>query len=250
MDKKSLNIAISGASGRMGKAIISMLTSNYQQHNISGKITSITTNSELNKIANNAEVIIDFSLPSATNKVLEAAIAGQTALVIGTTGLDQEQMNKIEQASNIIPILYAPNTSVGANLLTNISSKIAAILQDYDVEIIDTHHKYKKDSPSGTAIAIARSIAQARGDNYDDVVQIGRSGECERKSKEIGISSLRSGGIYGCHDVSFANQNEVITISHQALSRDVFAEGAIKAALWITSQSKGLYSMKDMLSLS
>lgn len=249
MNREHLDIAICGATGRMGNAVIDVLNTEYKQHHIVGKIDSSTTDNELKNIITSAAVIIDFSLPTATDKILEKAIITKTPIVICTTGLSTNQLDKIEQAGSDIPILYAPNTSIGANLLMEISGKIAAILKDYDVEIVDTHHRNKKDAPSGTAIAIGKSIAKARDHNYDDIVQVGRSGTSLRQPQEIGISSLRSGGIYGRHDVLFASEGELITVSHQAQSRNLFAEGAIKAAIWLAEQPQGIYYMSDMLKL-
>ena len=249
IDNKQLNIAICGATGRMGKAVIETLEDQYSHYNISGQIDSTTTDSDLAGIISRSDIIIDFSLPVATDKILASAVKYKVPIVICTTGLDSSQLDNIEKAGKDIAVLYAPNTSLGANLLGGISAKIAEILKDYDVEIVDTHHRYKKDSPSGTAIAIGKSVAQARGDNYDDVARIGRSGSEMRRSSEIGISSLRSGGVFGCHDVSFANDHEVITMSHQALSRNVFAEGAIKAAIWLAEKPRGFYHIEDMLNL-
>lgn len=250
MNNRQLNIAICGATGRMGEAVIDALNIKYKQYKVSGRLSSNSSDAEREQAFKNSDVVIDFSLPSATDKILESAIANKTPLLICTTGLTASQLQSIEKAGEDIPILYAPNTSLGANLLMEISGKIAAILKEYDVEIIDTHHKHKKDSPSGTAIAIGKSVAASRGDEYSEVVKIGRFGESLRAPGEIGISSLRCGGVYGRHDVSFANDDEIITVSHQSLSRNVFAEGAIKVAIWLAEKPRGVYHMVDVIELT
>lgn len=172
-------------------------------------------------------------------------------MVIGTTGIDEEGIEEIRKTSKDISIVMSPNMSMGVNTLFSIVERIAPLLiEDFDVEIMEIHHRLKKDAPSGTAVKIAQIIAQAMGEKLEDVAVYGRKGMVGgRKDKEIGILSLRGGDIVGEHTVTFAGTGERLEITHRAQSRETFAHGAVKAALWIIDKPSGLYTMRDVLGL-
>ena len=205
----------------------------------------IQITSEIGEIA--GDVIIEFSTPEATISHLKVG----KKMVIGTTGIDEKGIEKIKEASKSISIVMSPNMSVGVNTLFTIVERIAPILiKDFDVEIMEMHHRLKKDAPSGTAMKIAQIIAQAMGEKLEDVAVYGRKGIVgERKDKEIGILSLRGGDVVGEHTVTFAGIGERLEITHRAQSRETFAQGAVKAALWIINKPSGLYATKDVLGL-
>lgn len=242
-----MKILLCGATGRMGKQVIQLLLSTYRDYDIAASVSSVTTDEQLDAGAANADVVIDFSLPTATPRILQAATKYRLPYLLCVTGYSNNMLAQLKEVGKVLPLLYAPNTSIGANLVGALSAKIAAALADYDAEIIDIHHRHKKDAPSGTAMSIAHSIATARGLTLETYLQKGRSGKSMRKNGEIGISSVRGGNIAGQHDVSFSGDKEVLTISHQALSPDLFADGAIRAATWVKQQKPGFYTMRDML---
>jgi 4-hydroxy-tetrahydrodipicolinate reductase len=196
-------------------------------------------------------VIIDFTDPDATLRHVEVAAEYGKAMVIGTTGMNSAQQEELEKASRKIPIVFAPNTSVGVNLLFKVLADVAATLGDaYDVEIVEIHHRYKKDAPSGTARKMGEVVASALGRDPDEAIVSGRSGMVgERTEKEIGIFSLRGGDVVGEHTVTFAGLGERIEFTHRAHSRDTFARGAVRAAMWISGRVPGLYDMTDVLGL-
>lgn len=245
----SINIGIYGANGKMGITTSEVLATNQNQFNLVGKIISSSSTEELRNCCKQSDVIIDFSIPSALEALLTQAVLTKTRLIIGTTGYNEEHLALIKNASNKIAILYAQNTSLGANLLSIFASKAAKILKGYDIEILDTHHKHKKDAPSGTALMIAEEIADNCNLDLKKIAVFNRAKKGKRSDGEIGFSSIRGGGIFGKHDIIFAGQNEMITLEHQALSKGAFAEGAIVAANWIVDKKPGFYSMKNLLGL-
>jgi 4-hydroxy-tetrahydrodipicolinate reductase len=171
-------------------------------------------------------------------------------MVIGTTGLTESQLAEVADAAGSIPIVQAPNMSVGVNLLFRLAGQVAKALgAEYDVEITETHHRFKKDAPSGTALALARSICDATGRELADVAVHGRSGESPRKAGEIGMHALRLGDTVGEHRVDFGCLGETVTVMHSAHSRDTFARGALRAAEWVVGRPAGLYTMLDVLGL-
>jgi 4-hydroxy-tetrahydrodipicolinate reductase len=172
-----------------------------------------------------------------------------TALIIGTTGLTPEQHESVAIAAETTPIFQAPNMAVGVNLLFALTERIAALLgEDYDIEILEMHHRHKVDAPSGTALGLGQAAAKGRGVGLDDVARRGRDGITgERKPGDIGFAVLRGGDVVGDHTVVFAGNGERLELTHKASSRAVFARGAVRAALWTAGQPPGLYSMKDML---
>jgi 4-hydroxy-tetrahydrodipicolinate reductase len=196
-------------------------------------------------------VTIHFTSPDASIAQLAWAIEAGAPAVIGTTGFDAEQRVMIEQGSSQVPIVFAPNMSVGVNTLFKIVEEVTKILGDsFDVEITEMHHRFKKDAPSGTARRLAEVIAKARKSTYEDTVVNGRSGmPGERPASEIGMHALRGGDVVGEHTVTFAALGERVELTHRAHSRDTFAHGALRAAKWLSGRKPGLYSMQDVLGI-
>jgi 4-hydroxy-tetrahydrodipicolinate reductase len=198
-----------------------------------------------------ADVMIDFSLPEAADKSIDHCAQNNIALVLGTTGLSDSQQQKLKQAAEKNPIVYATNMSVGMNLLFSIAPKIAAALADeYDIEIVEAHHRFKKDSPSGSALTLAKNIAKETSRPFPDCLTHGRQGkDTLRQKNKIGMHAIRAGDITGQHSVIFSTLGETVTISHNAHNRNTFALGAIRAAKWVLDKKPGLYSMADVLSI-
>ncbi len=190
-----------------------------------------------------AEVLVEFTTPEATVEHLSY----HKPVVIGTTGLSEEQRVKVEEAAKSIPIVLAPNMSVGVNLLREVIRELSQKLAGYDVEVVEAHHKNKKDAPSGTALLLARAAAEGRGQNLDDVAVYGREGVAPRREGEIGIHALRGGAVVGEHRLVFYGLGEEVEVIHRALSRRTFAAGAIRAAKFVAGAEPGLYSMQDVL---
>jgi 4-hydroxy-tetrahydrodipicolinate reductase len=191
-----------------------------------------------------AEVLIEFTTPEATVEHLSYG----TPHVIGTTGLSEDQLRKVEEAAQNIPIVLAPNMSVGVNLLRDVVREISAKLgETYDIEVVEAHHRNKKDAPSGTALFLARAAAEGRNRNLDKVAVYGREGFSPRREGEIGIHALRGGAVVGEHKLIFYSGGEEIEVTHRALSRRTFADGALRAARFAATARPGLYSMADVL---
>jgi 4-hydroxy-tetrahydrodipicolinate reductase len=196
-------------------------------------------------------VVIDFSRVEASLGFLKSAAEKATPVVVGTTGFSAEHLREIKGLTRRTPILLSANMSLGVNLLLSLLGKVARTLgEDYDVEIVEAHHRYKKDAPSGTALALGRVITHALGRNLDEVGVAGRKGMVgERTKKEIGLLSVRAGDIVGDHTVIFGGLGERLEFTHRAHSRETFARGAVRAAAWLVKQKKGLYGMQDALGL-
>jgi len=196
-----------------------------------------------------SDVVIDFSLPTVSLALLKNVLESQKPILIGTTGFSKSQFKTIEKASKKIPILFAPNTSIGVNVTLSLIEKAAKILgEQANIEIIEAHHKHKIDAPSGTALKMAETICNATQTKLEDrAVYQRHDSKIPRKENDIGFSVVRAGEIIGEHKVMFALNNEVINIEHKALSRQCFAEGAVKAAIWLAKQKSGLFSMQDFL---
>ncbi len=265
-----LNIIVSGASGRMGSRIIALLRERddmklagvleRSNHEYIGRdigeitgtgVTGVKITDNINEIAGNADVVIDFSSPSATIEYLKSISGKPMPVVIGTTGFSKEETEYIKLYAQNTPCVFAPNMSVGVNLLLKVLGDIARITgDDYDVEIIEAHHRLKKDAPSGTAMKMAQVLAHALNRNLEETAVYARHGLIgERSPKEIGIQTIRAGDIVGEHTVLFGGLGERIEITHKASSRDTFARGALKAAQWVHKQTPGLYDMQDVLGL-
>jgi 4-hydroxy-tetrahydrodipicolinate reductase len=211
----------------------------------------IPITADVEGVLKECDILIDFSAPAASVEHVKAAAAAGKAVVVGTTGFSEEQRRDLAQAGNRTRCLVAPNMSMGVNLLFNLAEKVARALGDeYDVEIIEAHHRMKKDAPSGTADKLAQIIASALGRDLKDAGTYGRHGQVgERKPHEIGVMAVRGGDIVGEHTVMFVTNGERIELTHRAHSRDALAKGAIQAALWLVSRPNGLYDMQDVLGL-
>ena len=181
-----------------------------------------------------------------TNELINYAISKNKPVVIATTGQTEEEKNKILEASKIIPVFYAANYSLGIAVLINQAKKIVSLLDNADIEIVETHHNRKLDAPSGTALAIANGLKEVRKDAN---IICGRNGNKKREKNDIGINSIRLGNVVGIHEVLISTEHECISIKHEAYDRGLFAEGAIKAIKFMSGKPKGLYSMKDLLNI-
>lgn len=265
-------VIVAGASGRMGQRICYMvhqhpdltLAGAFEQPgnpNVgkdAGEIAGIgnagvTIADSLEGVIDQGEVIIDFTFHKATMEFVKVAAKHGRAMVIGTTGLSADDLTILrDTAAAHFPCVQAPNMAVGVNVLFKLVEKAAAVLGDaYDVEIVEAHHRMKKDAPSGTALKIGEMAAKGLGRDLAEVGVFERNGIIgERTDKEIGIQTIRAGDIVGEHTAYFAGPGERIEITHRAHSRDNFAGGAAKAAAWVASQPKGLYTMFDVLGLS
>ena len=243
-----LNILVTGSQGRMGLAVIDCCN-NDSEVNVSGKID---VGDSINDHIPSCDVIIDFSTHKFTGELLQGSLNCQKPLVIGTTGHSDDDLTLIGKASEKLPIVMAPNFSIGVNTLFWLTQKTTQILGDgFDLEVIEMHHKMKIDAPSGTAKRLGEILAESRGVSYADDTAHGRKGITgKRPSKEIGMHSLRGGDVVGDHTVIYANDGERIELTHKASSRNTFANGAIHAAKWLTNRDPGLYDMQDVLDLN
>lgn len=239
-----MNLLIYGIKGYMGRAIEELAKEDDYWSDISGlSREKLDISKDINY-----NVLIDFTHESSLEDLLNLALEKKFPLIIGTTGYDENQLEKIKEASKSIPILHATNMSLGMNLLFNLVEETARTLKDrVDIEIVECHHNRKKDAPSGSAVTIVESIEKGLGERRKH--QHGRNGECPRESGEIGIHALRGGNIVGSHEVSFINHLETIKISHEAYDRKVFAQGALEAAKFIMGKEPGLYNIKDVLKI-
>lgn len=264
-----MKICVAGAFGRMGRRITHLAVSSndltvgavFDLPEFAGQELAIGLESdspEVFTLATSAEnalrdsdVLIDFTLAESSLENIAAAAKASKPAVVGTTGFSQDQKSEIENLAAKIPIVLAPNMSVGVNLLFQLTSQAAATLGlDYNVEITEIHHNKKKDAPSGTAVRLAELAAEALGLDYDSQVAHGREGMTgERPKAEIGMHSLRGGDVVGEHTVYFVGQGERIELTHRAQSRDTFAHGALVAARFATKARPGLYDMQDVLGL-
>lgn len=262
-----IRIAVHGACGRMGTRIIALvledpelkLTDALERpgHPFLGRDigpvigcaeTGITITSVLDT---DAQVLIDFSSPESTVAVAEICAKKNIALISGTTGLSAQQHEKIRHICRYIPCLVSPNMSIGVNVLFDLVAKAAKVLgSDFDIEILETHHRFKKDAPSGTALRLAEKICEATERSMDKDVIYGRHGVTgERPVNQIGMHAIRSGDVIGDHTVIFGSLGERIEITHKAHTRDTFVRGAIRAAKFIAHKPPGMYSMSDILQI-
>ncbi|GAB4405993.1 MAG: 4-hydroxy-tetrahydrodipicolinate reductase [Thermodesulfovibrionales bacterium] len=265
-----IRIAVAGAMGRMGNRIAALsreyesikLTGAFERkgHAGIGKDIGVLTGvgesgiillDSIEKVIDQSDVVIDFTHTSSSIEHLKVASSKGKAMVIGTTGFTKDELDEIGFLTKNVPVVLAPNMSIGVNLLLKVLKDIARVLgDDYDIEIIEAHHRLKKDAPSGTAMKMAQVIAEAVNRDLDDVAVYTRKGMIgERTKKEIGIQTIRAGDIVGEHTVLFGGLGERIEITHKASSRDTFARGALKAALWVHGKPAGLYDMQDVLGL-
>ena len=248
-----LKAILVGASGKMGGFITDCAANDTEIEVIAGvdKVNigqKFPIFSDFNSLNLKADVIIDFSHVALLDSLLDYATKSNTPVVIATTGYSAEQIEKIKDAANKIPVFFTFNMSIGVNLLCSLAKKAASVLGgDFDVEIIEKHHNLKIDAPSGTAIMLANAVNSQFNDSYNYEYDR-HSKRAKRPKNEIGIHSVRGGTIVGEHDVIFAGRDEVITLSHSATSKEVFAVGAIRAAKFISSKNPGLYDMNDVMS--
>ena len=243
-------ILLTGCGGRMGK-VVAELCKNRDDFEIAAGVDptmpecSFPVYSRCTDVKEEVDVIIDFSFHSAISEILEFALSREIPAVIATTGFDQEELSLIEDAEKRIPIFRSANMSLGINLICQLAKKAAKLLPDFDIEIIEKHHNQKVDSPSGTALMIADEISAVLPTKTEYLH--GRSGICGKRTKnEIGIHAVRGGTIVGEHEVLFAGNNEIVSISHVAQSREILANGAVCAAAFMIGKSAGAYSMKDI----
>jgi 4-hydroxy-tetrahydrodipicolinate reductase len=261
-----IKIAITGAGGRMGRRIAALAIES-EQFDIVGALEAPQSEhlgkdlGELaglgpfgvkiaTELAEKPDVLIDFSMPEGTLACLGPCRQAGIAMVIGTTGLTASAQAAVADAASAIPIIHAANYSVGVNVLLQVVGQVAKALgSEYDIEIAETHHRFKKDAPSGTAISLAKAICAALGKDAGETMVYGRGGQAPRKPGEIGMHALRVGDTVGEHTVYYGNLGETITIGHSAHTRDNFARGALRAAQWLHGRKPGMYSMKDVLGL-
>jgi 4-hydroxy-tetrahydrodipicolinate reductase len=240
-------IIITGAKGRMGQALLNC-AAKIPDLQVAGQIDQ---GDDLGAVIEKCDTVIDFSSHSSTAQFAELCAAHKKALVIGTTGHSDAEQSKIKSHQSKIPIVWSSNYSTGVNTLFWLTRKAAEILGPaFDLEIIEMHHRMKKDAPSGTAKSLAEILAEVRQQQLDKVARHGRVGIVgERTPPEIGIHSVRGGDVVGDHTVMFANAGERLELTHKASSRDTFANGALRAAQWVVNQKPGIYDMQDVLGL-
>ncbi len=265
-----IKAVVTGAAGRMGSRIINVL-SGSEGIRLAAAIerkgspllgqdaggpagvppTGVMITGNINEALNAADVLIDFTVPESSLEHIRVCAEHRRPLVIGTTGFSKEALEQIKKYAVTIPCVLSPNMSIGVNLAFKMLKEVAQTLgDDYDVEIVEAHHRMKKDAPSGTAMKMAQVIAQALNRNLDEVGVYARKGMIgERSQKEIGIQTIRAGDIVGEHTVFFAGKGERLEITHRAHSRDTFAAGAVRAAKWLVGKKPGMYDMQDVLGL-
>jgi len=265
-----IKIAVAGAAGRMGSRITA-LSKEYGEIRLAGAFekkghkdigkdigtvvgigeTGVMLADSLEPIIDNIDLIVSFTTVEATKEHLKLASSKGKAMVIGTTGFSKGDLKEVSELTKNIPCVMASNMSMGVNLLLKVLQDIAGVLGDaYDVEIIEAHHRMKKDAPSGTALKMAQVIAGALNRNLEEVGVYARKGIIgERTAKEIGIQTIRAGDIVGEHTAIFGGLGERIEVTHRVSSRDTFARGALKAAKWLYGKPAGLYDMQDVLGL-
>ncbi|HSW46994.1 MAG TPA: 4-hydroxy-tetrahydrodipicolinate reductase [Phycisphaerae bacterium] len=259
-----IRLAVTGAAGRMGSRIIALAKCDQRFKVVSaleraghphigqdaGELAGTgRIGLEIqDRLDTDYDVMIEFSLPAGTMHWIESCLGRERPILIGTTGHTPEQLAGIEQAARSIAVLKATNTSVGVNLMFKLVAEMAAALgEEYDIEIIETHHRFKKDAPSGTAVSLRDSILKATGRDAARDVIYGRRGETgQRPAKQIGVHALRVGDTIGEHEVQFGSLGETLTLRHSAHTRDTFVKGALRAAAWLSGKPAGRYQMNDV----
>ncbi len=265
-----VKLAIAGAAGRMGRALVEAcqqheqshlsLALEHPQHHLLGTdagewagvgTLNVPIVANLQDLSDSFDVLIDFTLPEGTLKHVAMCREAGKAMVIGTTGLSEDDKQVLSEAAQDIPIVFAPNMSVGVNVCFKLLEIAAQVLgEQADIEIIEAHHRHKVDAPSGTALRMGEVIANTLGRDLQSCAVYGREGRTgEREHKTIGFETIRAGDIVGEHTVMFADIGERVEITHKASSRMTFANGAVRAAVWLMQQKKGLYDMQDVLGL-
>jgi 4-hydroxy-tetrahydrodipicolinate reductase len=252
-------VGIVGSTGRVGNLLIDALLHDSElplgavhvfdelKRDLPSDV--LVTNS-MKALLENCDIVIDFSAPAATQALCEAALENPTPLVIATTGFTEHQQNLMMETSTKMPVLYASNMSAGIALLKQLVEQVSKTLQDFDIEIVEQHHKHKVDAPSGTALTLGEFAAKGRGLELDKVRVSGRDGQIGARTKdEIAVMALRGGDIVGRHTVGFYNDGEFLELNHTATSRETFSKGAIRAAKWLVRQESGFYSINDCLGI-
>ncbi|RLA72857.1 MAG: 4-hydroxy-tetrahydrodipicolinate reductase [Epsilonproteobacteria bacterium] len=255
-----IKAGVFGASGRVGRLLLDdlkeeegiELSTVYIRSELNFPLDEgVMVTNEITTFLEGCDIVIDFSLPEAAQELLEAALTTPKPIVSGTTGLSVHQLNLLKEASEKMPILYATNMSLGVALLNKLVRLASKTLEGFDIEIVEQHHRHKKDAPSGTALTLAESAAAGRDLDLDAVRVSGRNGNIgERTADEIAVMALRGGDIVGRHTVGFYNDGEFVELNHTATSRNTFSKGAIRAAKWLVAKEAGLYSISDCLELS
>ena len=267
----STNIGVLGAAGRMGRMLCQIVLAHdaarlaggvdHPQSPLLGQDLGVLAgrtepiglllDADRRGLFERSDVVVDFTLPTASDENLSLAAETNTPLVLGTTGLSPTQEDFLNEMALRVPVLYSANYSLGVNLLIELTKQAAASLQGFDIEVLEMHHNQKIDAPSGTALALGQAAAEGRNWDFDQVACLSREGQTgQRPDQEIGFATLRGGDVAGDHSVIFAGKRETITLQHFAADRVIFAQGAIAGALWLAAQkSPGRYAMKDVLGL-
>jgi 4-hydroxy-tetrahydrodipicolinate reductase len=255
-----IELAVAGATGRMGRCVMELAVGD-ERFGIAAALTASETglvgtkmhvgDTEVtlaDRLGSPCDVLIDFSVAAGTVEWLKVCERYEIPMVTGTTGHDEQQLNRIHEGARVIPIVFAPNFSLGIRAMRKIAAQVAKLLGDqYDVEVVEAHHNRKVDAPSGTALALVDDIAEATGRTRDQAAIFGRHGQVgERPSGQIGVHAIRMGDTVGQHEVHFSGQGETLTIRHTAHSRELFALGALRAAAWVVNQSPGFYTLDDV----
>ncbi|MBP9742175.1 MAG: 4-hydroxy-tetrahydrodipicolinate reductase [Burkholderiales bacterium] len=257
-----INLALIGANGKMGLAITTLIAQQPKLYNLKtaivNNLSSVTPilketakhiTQDITQIAN-ADVVIDFSTPSSNMQTLHQCLQDKIPLVIGTTGFNQDEHMQIKNASSKIPLLISPNMSLAVNMLFKLTEIAAKKLANFETEIVEAHHRHKKDAPSGTALALGNIIANARNIDFNQYATFTRHGITEKRTpNDIGFSVIRGGNINGSHDVLFLGDYETFTISAEVTNRSSYANGTLAAAIFLAAQPIGLYNMLDILDL-
>ncbi len=245
-----MNILLSGICGHMGREVLALSNDAF---NVAAGVDgapsfgmAVPVYPTFDEVEDNYDCIIDFSHHSATAALTAYAVRTKTPLVVATTGQTDDERRMIDAAARTIPVFFAANFSIGVALLCSLAKKAAAVMEGAEIEIVEVHHDRKLDSPSGTALAVAEAVREARPELE---VVAGRSGHAKRANNEIGISSVRIGNVVGIHEVLVGTQNETITLKHEAHFRALFASGAATAAKFLVGKEPGLYSMRDMINV-
>ena len=265
-----IKVSIMGAAGRMGRSIFHLLNAEndiqivgateIQDHPEMGSDIGLVCGegelgvpitSSIEDSSSDADVIVDFTAPSSTLNNARYASSNTKAMVIGTTGFSEEEKKELSELSKNFPCVFSPNMGIGVNVMFEATKRLAEILgDDFDVEIIEAHHKHKVDAPSGTALRLGEAAAQGLNRDFNSVARFERHGAIgERKEKEIGMQTIRAGDIVGEHTVMFCGVGERIELTHRAMSRDNFAKGVARAVKWVSGKPAGLYTMKEVLGI-
>lgn len=265
-----MKIGITAITGRMGKTIANLISQDPVVELCCGLVRSDSAFvgkdlgeflgfeksgnkiiSDIDELVKNCDAIIDFSSPALSIQIAEKCAQHKKILVCGTTGFLDDEKQKFSSYAKDAVIIWSSNMSVGVNLLMNLCEKVASVLHDdYDIEILEMHHRNKIDAPSGTAISLGAAVAKGRGVDLKEVSKMSRVGQnCKREKGEIGFVSLRGGDVVGDHSVIFASQGERIELVHKASNRDIFASGAIRAVIWGSGKQAGFYTMRDVLAV-